>query len=125
MGTITDQGLEDMARFLNGVSPPSPYIYIANGSDATEESTGHTALGAENTLYGSARKAATCSYTALGISTWNAVFYFTGDVTVREYGIFNASSGGRMLYRRVLSTYRNYVDADSMEVFISHSYARA
>lgn len=120
MGTITDAGYNSMATLLIGAFP-----YIANGTDPTAEAYTDTALGAENTLYGSARKAAITATAAIGISTWNAVFYFTNNVTVREYGIFSASSAGTMLYRRVLSANRNYTDGDSMEVNISHTYARA
>jgi hypothetical protein len=120
MGTITNAGLDGMATLLAAGFP-----YMANGTDPTAEAYTDTALGAENTLYGSARKAATATPSSVGICEWNATFYFTGNVTVRETGIFSASSGGTMVYRRVLASNRNYVDGDSMEVNVSHTYARS
>lgn len=120
MGTIPNAGLDAMAALLADAFP-----YIANGTDPTGEAYTDTALGAENTLYGSARKEATRNTSSTGIATWNTTFYFTGDVTVREYSIQSSSSGGIMLYRRVLASNRNYVDGDSMEVNVSHTYARS
>jgi hypothetical protein len=120
MGTIPNAGLDAMATLLTGGFP-----YMANGTDSTAEAYTDTALGVENTLYGAARKAGTASVSSVGICTWNTTFYFTNNVTVREYGIFSEPSGGTMLYRRVLASNRNYVDGDSMEVNVSHTYTRS
>jgi len=120
MGTITNAGLDSMATLLIGAYP-----YVATGTDSTAEVNTDAALGAENTLYGSARKAATTSTSSTGIATWNVLFPFTGSVTVREIGIFSASSSGTMLYRRVLAANRTYADGDSMEITVTHTYARS
>lgn len=119
MGTITNVGLNTMASLI-----ANAFTYIANGIDPTAEAATDTTLGSENTLYGSARKSATVTTSAVGMTTWDSIFYFNGPVTVREYGIFSASSAGNMLYRRVLSSNRSYVDGDSMEVIINHSFSR-
>jgi hypothetical protein len=124
MGTTSDKGLESMARMINGVSAPAAFTRIANGTGSTAEANNQTALVTENTLYGAARKVATCTFTSPATATWDALFSFTGNVTVRELGIFNAASSGDMLYRRLLASNRSYVDGDSMEVIITHTFAR-
>ncbi|MEN6293570.1 MAG: hypothetical protein ABFD07_16345 [Methanobacterium sp.] len=121
MGTITNDGLDTQAALLIEAFP-----YIANGTGSTAEAETDTALESENALYGAARKAATTSTSSNGISTWYALFAITGgNVSVREYGIFSASSGGTMLYRRVLLAARNYTDGDALELNITHTHARS
>lgn len=120
MGIITNAGYDAMATYL-----ATSFPYVANGTDPTSEEYTDTALGSENSANGSARKTATTSTTSVGITEWDAIFYFTGDVTVRELAIVSASSGGTMLYRRVLASSRDYVDADSMEVHVTHTYTRS
>jgi hypothetical protein len=124
MGTISDLGIDAMARMLNGVSAPAAFTYMANGSGATAENFTQTQLVSENSLSGSARKAATCTFTSPGTSTWVATWYITGNVTIREFGIFNASSTGTMLYRRVLEANRSLVDGDSIESTVVHIFQR-
>jgi hypothetical protein len=117
---ITNDGLNTQATLLIGAFP-----YIGNGTGPTAEVETDSALESENTLYGSARKAATVSTSSNGISTWDALFTITGgDVSVREYGIFSAASSGTMFYRRVLLTTRNYTDGDALEIHIVHNHAR-
>lgn len=124
MGTITNTGLEFMAKLINGVAS-NEFTYIALGTDPTAENSADTALGAENTTNGSARKQATCTYISPGTASWNALFSFTGSVTVREIGIFDAPTGGNLLYRRVLSANRSYSDGDAAEFTITHTFVRA
>jgi hypothetical protein len=122
MGTITGTGLDVMAYLLSDY-----FTYVANGTGTTAEATTDTSLAAENTLYGSARKTGTVTFSSdkTGTTIWNVLFSFTDTVIVREYGIFTSSSGGSMLYRRVLSANRTYQDADSMELTITHTFARS
>lgn len=118
---LTNNGLNSEALLLVEAFP-----YIANGIGSTAEDETDSSLESENTLYGAARKAATVSTSQTGISNWNVLFYITGGaVSVREYGIFSAASGGTMLYRRVLLANRNYTDGDALELNISHTYARS
>lgn len=120
-GVITNTGLEYIAKNTNGVAD-NEFIYMALGTGSTAASATNTTLGAENTLYGSARKQATCTYSSTGIATWNAQFSFTGAVTVREVGIFDSSSGGNLLYRRVLTANRVYADGDAAEFSVSFTF---
>lgn len=124
MGTITNSGLEYIAKNINGVDD-NEFAYMAIGTDPTSESVSDTALGSENTQYGSARKQATCTYTSPGTAVWNALFSFTGEVTVREIGIFDAPTGGNLLYRRVLASNRNYSDGDAAEFTVYIPLERA
>jgi len=124
MGTITNTGLEYIAKNLNGLVD-SEFTYIAIGTDSTAESTSNTSLGAENTTLGAARKQATCAYTSPGTASFNALFSFSGNVTVREVGIFDAPSGGHLLYRRVLAANRNYSDGDAAEFTVTIPFTRA
>lgn len=117
---ITNDGLNTQATLLIGAFP-----YIGNGAGSTSEADTDSALESENTLYGSARKAATVSTSPNGIAAWDALFTITGgDVAVREYAIFSAASGGTMLYRRVLLTTRNYTDGDALEIHVVHNHTR-
>lgn len=125
MATITDVGIEATARLINGVSAPTSFTYLATGTSSTAESTGDTALGSENTLYGSARAAATCGYISPGISTWVKLFAFSGSVTIREIGIFNASSNGSLFIRHVLADNKTYSDGESVEITITNTTARS
>lgn len=122
MGTITEDGFDVMAYFLS-----DGFAYVANGTGTTAEAITDTALVTENTLYGAARKLAAVTFSSdgTGTTTWNVLFSFTGAVTVREYGIFSSDAGGTMLYRRLLSANRTYADGDSMELTITHTFARA
>jgi len=102
MATLTNIGLQYGSKLFNGVSV-APFKYLANGSGSTAEGVGNTTLAAENTLYGSARKVATCTYegayTAKMAATWTAS---GGGFTVREIGIFDAAtSGGNLGIRHV------------------------
>jgi len=125
MATLTDKALEATARFIIGVSAPSPFIYMATGTGAGAESTASTALEAENTQYGAQRAQATLSYVSLGTSQWSILYAFTGPVTIRELGIFNASSGGDMFLRHVLSENKTYTDGDSVEITITNTMVRS
>jgi hypothetical protein len=104
---ITNTGLEYIAKNTCGLSS-NAFIYFATGAGSTDESADDTALASENTLYGSARKIATCTFTSPSTAIWTATFAFTGDVTVREYGIFD--DGGHLLARKVLSENQYFHD---------------
>lgn len=124
MSTITDDGIEATARMLNNVTPPAAFTYIGTGTGATAESTTDTTLGTENTLYGAGRAAATCTFTSPGTSQWTNMFAFTGSVTIREVGIFNAASGGDMLLRHVLTENKTFTDGESVEITITNTMVR-
>lgn len=116
-------GLEYLTKNLNGVDNVV-FGYMATGTDPTAFSDSDTALGNENTLYGSARKACTCTFVAPGTARFNALFSYTGDVTVREIGIFSEPTGGILLYRRVLADNENYHDGGAMEYTVNVNFNR-
>jgi len=121
---ITDDGIEAIARMLNGVSPPAAFTYIATGTGATAAASTDTTLEAENTAYGSARAVATCSFASPGTSQLTYNFVFTGTVIVREIAVFNAASGGDMLLRGVLSENRTFGDSEALEITITNTMVR-
>lgn len=124
MAIVVDTGLAAMAKLINGVDSLSPFTYMANGSGSTDEAISQTALITENTLYGAARKLATCSYEETGVSKWVAMFTFSGSVTINELGIFNASSAGIMLLRHKLASAKSYTDGESVEVTLTNTMSR-
>ncbi len=124
MATITDAGLAVVAKRLNGSGADAAFTQIATGTGSTAESTSHTALVTENTAGGSGRAAATCTQEGIGDSKWVRTFNFTGNVTVREIGIFNAPSGGTMFLRHVLSSNREYENGQSLEITITNTTSR-
>jgi len=121
---ITNAGIEAVARMLNGVSPPAAFTYIATGTGATAAAATDTALEAENTLYGSARAAATCSFSSPGTSQLTYNFVFNGTVIIREVSVQNASSGGDMLLRGVLSENKTFSDGEAVEITITNTMVR-
>jgi len=90
---LVDTGLEYAAKLLNGVST-SPFQYIAIGSGSTSPQTTDTSLESEVD-----RVLASTSYESPYKAKLTATFEFSSSVTIREAGIFNASSDGNMLSR--------------------------
>lgn len=124
MAIVTDAGLVGAAKVLNGTDATPAFTYIASGSGSTAEAAAQTALVTENTTNGAARAAATCAYEATAKAKWSKLFNFTGAVTIREVGVFNASSAGTMLIRHVLSENKTYANGESVEVTILCTMAR-
>jgi hypothetical protein len=124
MSTITNFGLETTARMIMGLSPAAAFTYIATGTGSAAESTADSALGVENTSLGAERAAATCTFSSPGTCQWSKNFVFSGNVTLREIGIFNAASGGNMFLRHVLSANKVYTDGESVEITITNTLSR-
>lgn len=123
MATVTNKGLEIMAKQLNGVTT-DPVTRMATGTSSTAESTADTQLGNENAGNGSDR--ATCdtiAYEDTGISKWVHQFNFTGSVTVREIGLFD--SAGNLFMRQVLSVDRLYASGESLEITLTNITQRS
>ena len=99
---IVNSGIALIASRLAGNSD-GPAGYIAIGTGTNDPSAGDTALQNEY-----ARKAADVSITTTNITGDTVKFYaefsasdgLSGTVTLAEAGIFNASSGGKMLARK-------------------------
>lgn len=120
---ITKVGLEYLAKNTCGITS-NAFTYFAIGAGSTAESENNTALASENTLYGATRKLATCSFVSPSTAVWEATFAFTGDVTVREYGIFDAITGGNLLARVVLSENNYFHDTQAGTFHIEIPFAR-
>jgi len=103
---ITSAGKAECAGLLGNTGSCTAFTYLANGSGSTAFIKTQTALVTENTANGSARAAATVSRTTTTdtndtlslVKQWTA----TGAITIKEVGVFNASSAGDMLARKVL-----------------------
>jgi hypothetical protein len=114
---ITNAGKAEVAGLTGNTGSPTAFTYLANGSGATAFAATQTALVTENTANGSARAAATVSRTTTTVTNdtlvltkqWTA----TGAVTIKEAGIFNGSSGGDMLARKVLAATVTLANTDT------------
>lgn len=123
MATVVDDGLEIMAKQLNGVTT-DPVIKMATGSGSSAESTSDTALSSENSGNGSDR--ATCdtiTYEATGKSKWVHQFDFTGEITVREIGLFD--DAGNLFMRHVLAADKSYISGESLEITLTNTIQRS
>lgn len=118
MTTIVTAGKVIAAKLLNGVDSPTAFGYIAIGSGSTAESASQTALVTEITTNGGARAAATKTYEGSNTARWTKIFYFTGTTTVREAGVFNASSGGTMFMRHLMPADTVVSNGESLEVIL-------
>lgn len=123
VGTVTNKGLEMMAKLLVGVST-SPMKYIALGSGTTAEANDQTALVNEITTNGGARAEGTASYVADYQGKVTKTFTITGELIVNEVGLLDAAADGNMAYRAKLAAARNLINGDSLIINITHTMAR-
>lgn len=106
---ITNTGKAGIAGLAGNTGGVSAFTYLAVGTDATAASASQTALIAEIVNTGLARAAATVSRitTTQTNDTLQLTYSWTvtapGGNTINEIGVFNASSAGIMLGRKVLS----------------------
>jgi hypothetical protein len=110
---IMDVGLAEKAKLLNGIST-TPFMWMALGTSGTAPVATQTALGAEITTNGGARKAATCGYETGYITVWSAVFSFTGSLAIHELAILNALTGGVMYLRHVWPAVKNVENGENI-----------
>lgn len=111
---ITNAGKAQLA-LLAGDASATPFTYLAVGTSATAVAATDTTLTAEITDTGLARAAGTVSRVTTTVTndtlqvtyTWTA----TGNKTVEEVGLFNASSAGTML-GHALTTTKTLVNTD-------------
>lgn len=105
---ITNTGKAQVA-LLMGDASATPFTYLALGSNSTAAAATDTTLNTEITNHGLARAAATVSRitTTTTNDTLSLAYTWTvttpGGDTIKEIGIFNASSSGTMLGRKVVS----------------------
>jgi hypothetical protein len=126
---ITNTGLAEMAGLIGTDTTGSvtAFDYIAWGSDDTAAAATQTALIAEITTVGGQRAAGTG--TRITTTTTNDTFQlaksftFTGSLSLREIGIFNASSVGTMLSRQTLVI--DVISGDAITVTYKIIFSRA
>lgn len=114
---ITNSGKAEMSNLFGNVSSPTAFTYLALGSTATAFTATQTALVAEITGNGLARASATVTQETTTVTDdttqltkqWTA----SGTETVREAGVFNASSSGTMAARKVLGTAQALVSGNT------------
>jgi len=116
---ITNAGVAGVASRINGAGGEAAFDYIALGTGTTTENATDTALEAEITSGGGERASATVSRTTTDVTNDTATnvntFTFTSSFAITESGVFNASSGGTMLSRKVFSA-MNVVSGDALEI---------
>ena len=103
--TITNAGLAAVARLVGYDLGGDRFRYLAVGTNNAAESAAHTTLTTELTDSGLARVAATVTRVTTTQTndtlhlthTWNV----TATKTVEEVGVFDASSAGTMLGRKL------------------------
>jgi hypothetical protein len=125
MGTITEDGLEARARFVNGVSPVTAFTYMAVGEGTGAESVADTTLGTEITTSGLERAAATCSYVADYTAQWDKTFAVTGSKTINELGIFNGASAGEMYLRHKFTSGISVVNGQNIRFVVQEVSSQA
>jgi hypothetical protein len=124
--TITNAGLAEVAGLVGATGSPTEFTYLAVGTSSTAPTAADTALGAEITDTGLARKAATVARTTTTVTndtlrlttSWTA----SGSKTVEEIGIFNAASSGDMLAHALTSS-RALVNGSLLSVTYDVSFA--
>lgn len=122
-GYIPDAGLVVMGKLLGGVDSVAPFTYIAVGSGSTANATSTTGLATEITDSGFARVQVTPTVTG-DVCSWATTFTATAAATVREIGLFNASSGPTIGIRGVLAENKVFAENDTYEVTIEIDNAR-
>jgi len=103
---ITDVGLACIIRLVFAGLTEDKFGYLGIGSGTTSEAVTDTALQAEV-----ARKSATVSQETTSVSgdtakleaTFSSADGLSGSMNISEAGIFNASTGGDLLARKVFS----------------------
>lgn len=103
--TITNAALAVFSGLIGNVGSQTAFSYLALGTSTTAAAASQTTLVAEITDTGLSRAAATVTRSTTTQTndtlqfdhTWTA----TGNKTVEEIGVFNASSSGVMAGRKV------------------------
>jgi hypothetical protein len=94
MATLVNEGLEVRAKLTNGVYSGASYYftdYVLGSVAGTEAITRVLSDMTVITTNGGARAAATTSYVADYKAQWVHTFTFTGDLTIYNIGIVNAT----------------------------------
>lgn len=117
--TITNMGLDQVAGLINGARA-TQFTRLALGTSETAAAVGDIALKSEISGGSLARAAATCTQittdttndTAYLVHSWSA----TASYTVKECGVVNSASGGRILGRKTF-TGKAMASGDTLTVY--------
>jgi len=115
---VTNAGLAAIIRLVFSGLTETKFGYLAIGTGTAAEAATDTALGNEIK-----RKSATVTQTTTSVTgdtalleaTFSSADGLTGTANVSEAGIFNASSGGILLARKVFSAVPLNWDAGAVE----------
>jgi len=120
---VTQAGLDMVTNLLGDVDSPTAFGYLELGDDNTAFTNSQTALISAITGNGLARAAATVTQedTTYTDDTLQLTYQWTvsGSETVKEAGIFNASSAGTMLARKVLTSAKSLSSGDTYSLTYS------
>lgn len=104
---VVDGGLAMITSWIVSNANNLP-TYMALGSGSTTPTGADTALESELAVSGLTRTSTTPVQATTTVTNdsvkWDVTFSALGSASVSEVGIFDASSGGNMLCRRVFST---------------------
>ncbi len=115
---ITTAGESAVAKMIVGSASVAAFDYLALGDSNTAFADTQTALQSEITGNGLARAQDASTAESSGTGTVNYSWTASGTETIREIGVFNASSGGTMLCRQVLTTPRSMTSGATYEASV-------
>ena len=121
VNTVTNMGIDQVAGLINATRTGA-FTRLALGTSEVQAAVGDIALKAEIAAGSLARAAATASQTTTDttndtarlLHTWTA----TASYTVKECGIVNSASGGRILGRKTFAG-KALANGDTIQVSYS------
>lgn len=120
----TNAGADFQARVMGdgaavgaGTGAMRPADFIGLTADATAPAAASTALTGEITTGTLARAQATYAHTN-GTNTYTLTKTFTSDqsVTVAKIGVFNAGTGGTLVFETLLNATATLVSGDQLQI---------
>ncbi|AAM07154.1 predicted protein [Methanosarcina acetivorans C2A] len=113
---ITNAGKEALARRAVGVEATAEFDYIGTGTGSSAAADTDTALESENNSNGAVRTQGIATYPENYKGRVVITLTITGNVTIREMGIFNAASGGTLLARGIFTEDQNYTAGQQVQI---------
>ena len=120
----TNAGADFQARVMGdggaagaGTGTMRPADYIGLTANSTAPAAGNTTLTGEITVGTLARAQATYAHTN-GTNTYTLTRTFTSDqsVTIAKIGVFNASTGGTLVFETLLNATATLVSGDQLQI---------
>jgi hypothetical protein len=100
-----------------GTGAFAPATFIGLTANSTAPAAGNTVLTGEITAGTLARAQATYAHTT-GTATYTLTRTFTSDqsVTIAKIGVFNAATGGTMVFETLLNATATLVSGDQLQI---------